>query len=130
MIVSKNGIVQVASNHSFEETLRRVEANVSARGFTVFACLDFSGDAQRAGLKMRPTKLLIFGNPKSGTPLMVAAPTVAIDFPLKTLISEDENGKTWVSYNSPQYLKDRHNIPDELLKNISGIIAIVESSAK
>jgi uncharacterized protein (DUF302 family) len=79
---------------------------------------------------MNPTQLIIFGNPKAGTPLMIAAPTLAIDFPLKVLVSEDTNGKVWVSYNSPLYLKERHNIPDILLKNISGIVEIAESAVK
>lgn len=96
----------------------------------MFALIDFSGDAEEAGLKMRLTHLLIFGNPKSGTLLMIAAPTVAIDLPLKVLVSEDESGSVWISYNSLQYLKDRHDIPDELLKDISGIASIVESAAR
>ena len=115
------------SQHSFEDTFQRVESSVASRGLMVFARIDFSGDAQKAGLKMNPTRLLIFGNPKAGTPLMIAAPTVAIDLPLKVLVSTDKNGKVWVSYNSPEYLSDRHNIPDDLLKNISGVVAIAQS---
>lgn len=130
MSVTKNGIVQVMSEHSFADTFGRLESSVVSRGLTVFARIDFSGDAKKAGLATRNTRLLIFGNPKAGTPLMVAAPSIAIDFPLKILVSEDENGKTWMSYNSPQYLKDRHNVPPELLKNISGIVGIVESVAR
>ena len=122
-----NGLIQLAAQHSFEDTLQRLESSVASRGLTVFARIDFSGDAERAGLKMNPTRLLIFGNPKAGTPLMVAAPTVAIDFPLKILVSQDGTGKVWVSYNSPEYLKDRHDIPESLLKNISGVVAIAES---
>ena len=125
----KNGLVQVVSAHSFEDTFASLESAVASRGLTVFARIDFSGDAQRAGLNMRSTRLLIFGNPKAGTPLMVAAPTLAIDFPLKVLVSEDESGRVLLSYNSPQYLKDRHGIPDELLKNIAGIVTIVDSVA-
>jgi len=128
--VNKKGIVSSISEHTFEETLERLETNVISRGLTIFAHIDFSGDAERAGLKMRPTRLLIFGNPKAGTPLMVAAPTLAIDFPLKAVVSEDEEGRVTVTYNSPQYLKNRHHIPDELLKNISGIVSIVESTVK
>jgi len=126
----KNGLVQVVSAHSFEDTFARVESAVASRRLTVFARIDFSGDAQRAGLTMRSTRLLIFGNPKAGTPVMVAAPTIAIDFPLKVLVSEDESGRVWLSYNSPQYLRDRHGIPDELLKNIAGIVAIVDAVAQ
>jgi uncharacterized protein (DUF302 family) len=115
------------SIHSFEDTFQRLESAVTSRGLTIFARIDFSGDAQKAGLKMDPTRLLIFGNPKAGTPLMVAAPTVAIDFPLKVLVSTDKNGKVWVSYNSPEYLKHRHNIPDDLLRNVTGVAAIAQS---
>ncbi len=117
------------SVHSFSDTNSLLETAVTSRGLTIFARIDFSGDAQRAGLKMNPTRLLVFGNPRAGTPLMVAAPTVALDFPLKTLVSQDESGKVWVSYNSPDYLRERHGIPDELMKNIAGIAAIVESVA-
>ena len=124
---NKNGLIQLTTEHSFEDTFQRLEAAVASRGLTVFARIDFSGDAERAGLKMNPTRLLIFGNPKAGTPLMVAAPTLAIDFPLKILVSQDRNGKVWISYNSPEYLKDRHDIPESLLKNISGVVAIAES---
>src|SRR5712664_4472942 len=112
------------SQHSFEDTFQRLESSVASRGLMIFARIDFSGDAQKAGLKMNPTRMLIFGNPKAGTPLMLAEPTVAIDFPLKILVSTDKNGKVWVSYNSPEYLKDRHNIPDDLLRNITWVAAI------
>jgi uncharacterized protein (DUF302 family) len=115
------------SRHSFEDTFQRLESSVASRGLTIFARIDFSGDAQKAGLKMNPARLLIFGNPKAGTPLMIAAPTVAIDFPLKVLVSSDKKGKVWVSYNAPEYLKDRHDIPDDLLKNISGVVGIAQS---
>jgi uncharacterized protein (DUF302 family) len=126
----KNGVVQVMSVHSFDDTLGRLESAVVSRGLTIFARIDFSGDAERAGLKMRPTRMLIFGNPKAGTPLMIAAPTVAIDFPLKVVVSEDEDGRVWMWYNSPDYLRDRHSIPAELVKNISGVGPIVDSVAK
>lgn len=130
MSASKNGIVRVMSEHPFTETFERLESSVESWGLTMFALIDFSGDAEEVGLKMRPTHLLIFGNPKAGTPLMIAAPNVAIDLPLKVLVSEDESGRVWISYNSPQYLKDRHDIPDELLKNISGVAAIVETATR
>ena len=130
MSLNKNGIVQVQSEHSFGDTFERLKSTVLSRGLTIFATLNFSADAERAGLKMNPTQLLIFGNPKVGTPLMNAAPTLALDFPLKVLVFEDVKGKVWVSYNSPLYLKERHNVPDELLKNISGISDIAESAAK
>jgi uncharacterized protein (DUF302 family) len=85
----------------------------------VFAVIDHSGEAGKVGMKMRPTKLVIFGNPKGGTPVMVAAPTVAIDLPLKALVWEDEAGKVWISYNSPEYLQQRHGVPEDLIKNIA-----------
>jgi len=126
----ENGIVRIASAHSFDETFASLESAVESRGLLVFATIDFDGDAERAGLKMKPTRLLIFGNPKAGTPLMEAAPSVALDFPLKILVAEDSSGKAWVSYNSPEYLRIRHGIPEDLLKNISGIESIVVSAAK
>lgn len=105
--------------------MQKLEDILKAKGVQLFAMVDHSGEAQRAGLKMRPTKLLIFGSPKAGTPLMLAAPSSAIDLPLKILVGEDENGKVWVSYNSPSYLKERHGLPQELLQNI----AIIETLA-
>jgi len=127
---NETGIVRVTSQHSFADTLERLENVIDAKGLTVFARIDFSGDAERTGLRMKPTKLLIFGNPNAGTPLMIAAPTIALDFPLKALVSEDEEGKVWVSYNSLQYLKERHGVPDDLLENIAGIIPIVNFAAQ
>ena len=127
---SVNGFVKLPSGHSFTETLGRLESTVQSKGLTIFARIHFSDDAGKAGLKMNPTSLLIFGNPKAGTPLMIAAPTLAIDFPLKILVSQDENGKVWVSYNSVEYLKNRHHVPEDLLKNIGGIVPIAESAAK
>jgi uncharacterized protein (DUF302 family) len=121
------GLVQLESANSFDETFQRLESIITSKGLTIFDRIDFSGDAEKAGLKMNSTRLTIFGNPKAGTPLMAARPSIAIDFPLKILVSQDENGKTWVTYNSPDYLKSRHHIPDDLLKNISGIVAIAES---
>jgi uncharacterized protein (DUF302 family) len=127
---TKNGLIQLASEHSFTETLARLESTVQSKGLTIFARIHFSDDAGKAGLKMNPTSLLIFGNPTAGTPLMVVSPTLAIDFPLKVLVSRDDNGKVWVSYNSVDYLKNRHHIPDDLIKNIAGIAPISESVAK
>ena len=118
------------SEHSFGDTFERLKSTVMSRGLTIFANINFSADAQNAGLKMNPSQLLIFGNPKTGTPLMIAAPTLALDFPLKIIVSEDAKGKVWVTYNTPHYLKERHNIPDELLKNIAGVVEIAESALK
>jgi uncharacterized protein (DUF302 family) len=122
-----NGLVRMVSKRSFEETFDRLESEVASRGLGVFARIDFGGDAERVGLVMRPARLLVFGNPTAGTPLMVAAPSVAIDLPLKVLVSEDDEGTVWVWYNSPQYLGARHGLPEGLLKNVSGVAGIAES---
>jgi uncharacterized protein (DUF302 family) len=116
-----NGMIHLSSPYTVSETLARLEAIVQTKGISILALIDHSGDAERAGLKLQPTKLLIFGNAKAGTPLMIASPTVAIDLPLKALVWEDSDGKVWLSYNSPDYLRQRHAIPDNLLQNIAGI---------
>lgn len=120
-----NGLVQVPSRYSVEETLRRLEAAFAAKGLQVFAVVDHSGEAEKVGLKMRPTKVVIFGSPKAGTPLMVAAPSLAIDLPLKALVAEDADGKVSVTYNSTQYLKERHGVPEELSKNLAGAAVVI-----
>jgi uncharacterized protein (DUF302 family) len=125
-----NGLLQVASPHSVEETLQRLQSILAERGLQVFALVDHSGEAEKVGMKMRPTKLLIFGSPKGGTPLMLAAPSVAIDLPLKALVAEDDNGKVLVSYNSPEYLQQRHGIPADLVKNIAGVAALVAKAVE
>jgi uncharacterized protein (DUF302 family)/uncharacterized membrane protein YidH (DUF202 family) len=116
---TNKGIIDKPSNHSVEQTVERVKNILQSKGVALFALIDHSGEAEKVGMKMRPTKLLIFGNPKAGTPLMLAAPSSAIDLPLKILIWEDAQGKVWVSYNSPGYLQERHGLPPELLQNIS-----------
>ncbi|MFY9910982.1 MAG: DUF302 domain-containing protein [Candidatus Sulfotelmatobacter sp.] len=126
----ENGLIQVASRYSVDETLKRLESILAQRGVQVFALIDHSGEAEKVGMKMPPTKLLIFGNPRGGTPLMLVAPTLAIDLPLKALISEDENGKVWVTYNSPEYLRDRHRVPENLIKNISVVGALVAQAVE
>ena len=125
-----NGMVHVSSPYPEPETFKRLEALVLARGLPILARIGHSDDAAKVGLKMAPTQLLIFGNAKSGTPLMIASPTLAIDLPLKALVWEDEAGKVWISYNSPEYLKQRHNIPDALMQNISAIRSIVEEAVR
>jgi uncharacterized protein (DUF302 family) len=121
-----NGMVHLTSPYSVSETVKRLESLLQAQGLTVFCRIDHSGEAEKVGLKMHPAQVIIFGNPKGGTPLMIASPTVAIDLPLKTLIWEDDGGKVWVSYNSPEYLQQRHNVPADLLKNIAGIGPLLE----
>jgi len=124
------GIVHFPSKYTGPETLQRLEAVVTSHGLTVFARIDFGGDAAKAGLQMRPTQLLIFGNPQSGTPVMIASPSIAIDLPLKALAWQDATGQVWLSYNTPEYLKDRHGLPDELVKNISGIGGLIEKAVE
>ena len=116
-----NGIISKPSNHSVAETVDRLKAALQSKGVTLFVLIDHSGEAEKVGFKMPPTKLLIFGSPKAGTPLMLAAPSLAIDLPLKILVWEDGQGKVWVSYNSPTYLQQRHGVPQELLPNIAGV---------
>src|SRR6266851_2758127 len=113
-----NGIINTPSNRSVDETVEKLKRVLRDKGVTLFALVDHSGEAEKAGMKMPPTKVLIFGSPKAGTPLMLASPSVAIDLPLKILVWEDGGGKVWVSYNSPDYLKERHALPQELLANI------------
>jgi uncharacterized protein (DUF302 family) len=116
--VTTDGIINKSSKHSVDATLGKLQAILQVKGIAVFALIDHSGEAEKVGMKMRPTKLLIFGNPKGGTPLMVAAPSIAIDLPLKILVWQDDQGKVWVSYNSPEYLAERHGLPPNLTQNI------------
>src|SRR5260370_5518699 len=111
------GIVSILAKHSVDQTVEKLQEILQAKGVKLFALVDHSGEAQKAGMQMRPTKLLIFGNPKAGTPLMIASPSVAIDLPLKILVWEDSNGKVWISYNSPTYLQARHNLPPDLVRS-------------
>jgi uncharacterized protein (DUF302 family) len=120
-----NGIIDKPSNHSVEQTVEKLKGILQAKGVTLFALVDHSGEAEKVGMKIPPTKLLIFGSPKAGTPLMVAAPSIAIDLPLKILVWEDAEARVWVSYNSPAYLQERHGLPPALLQNI----AVVETLA-
>lgn len=119
----ENGLITVPSKHSVDETARRLQRALEARGVKIFAAIDHSGEAEKAGLRMPNTKLIIFGNPKSGTPLMIAAPGIAIDLPLKILVWEDAEAKVWVSYNSPEFLRTRHNLP-------SGLVQVLEAVAR
>jgi uncharacterized protein (DUF302 family) len=125
-----NGVVRIASQHSVSETVAKVEAILLAKSVKLFTIVDHSGEAEKAGLKMPNTKLLIFGNPKGGTPLMLASPGVALDLPLKVLVAEDAAGKVWVSYNAPAYLQQRHNLPTDLVANIAVIVAVAANAAQ
>ena len=128
--VAAKGIVDKPSNHSVDQTVDKLKHILESKGVTLFALIDHSGEAERVGMKMRPTKLLIFGSPKAGTPLMLAAPSIAIDLPLKILVWEDSHGKAWVSYTSPEYLKERHGLPQDLLQNISIIEALASKASE
>ncbi len=125
-----NGITSIPSNHSVDETVARLTGLLQAKGVTLFALVDHSGEAAKAGLSMPPTKLLIFGSPKAGTPLMLAAPSIAIDLPLKVLVAQDAAGKVTVSYNSPAYLQQRHGIPPDLLPNIAVVQVLAAKAAE
>jgi uncharacterized protein (DUF302 family) len=125
--VTGNGLIHKPSKHSVDETMGKLQAILQTKGVAVFALIDHSGEAAKVGMEMHPTKLLIFGNPKGGTPLMLAAPTIAIDLPLKILIWEDDQGKVLVSYNSPEYLAERHGLPQHLVQNIAFVETLAAS---
>ncbi len=130
MAPSSSGIIDTPSNHSVDETVDKLKGILQAKGVTLFALVDHSGEAEKAGMKMRPTKLLIFGSPKAGTPVMLAAPSIAIDLPLKILVWEDGHGKVWISYNSPEYLQKRHALPQDLSANIAVVEPLVAKAAE
>jgi uncharacterized protein (DUF302 family) len=123
------GLRVLPTTHTVAEILQRVVALARARGITIFAQIDFSGDAERAGQPLFPTGLVLFGNPVAGTPLIAASPTVAIDLPLKILAWHDAAGATWVAYNEPDYLQARHHFPPELTKNIAAVAMLAQSAA-
>jgi len=125
-----NGIISQPSNHSVDQTVETLTNLLKSKNVTLFALVDHSGEAEKVGMKMSSTKLLIFGSPKAGTPLMLAAPSVAIDLPLKILVWEDAQHKVWVSYNSAEYLKQRHGLPQELLQNIAVVESFAEKAAQ
>ncbi len=125
-----SGIIDIPSNHSVDETVEKLEGILQAKGVTLFALVDHSGEAEKAGLKMPPTKLLIFGSPKAGTPVMLVAPSSAIDLPLKILVWEDGQSKVWISYNSQQYLQQRHGLPQELLANLAVVETLAAKAAE
>jgi uncharacterized protein (DUF302 family) len=123
------GLVRLPSRHSVVATIDRLEASLKQGNILVFARIDFSGDAARAGLSMRPEQMLIFGNPKAGTPLMLQAPAVGIDLPLKVLAWEDAGAKVWMAYNDPQYIVRRHGIDARLASNLAAVVPIIEAAA-
>jgi uncharacterized protein (DUF302 family) len=125
-----SGIIDLPSRYSVPETLTRLQSILKEKGVTIFALVDHSGEAAKSGLEMRPTQLIIFGSPKAGTPVMVAAPSTAIDLPLKALAWQDAQGKVWLSYNAPEYLQQRHGIPADLLKNITAPAALLQKAVE
>ncbi len=129
-MAKETGLVQISSNYSLEETVQRLQAAFAQKGLQIFTVIDHSGQAAKVGLAMPPTKVIVFGSPKGGTPLMLAAPSLAIDLPLKALVAEDTTGKVSVTYNSPEYLRERHRVPADLMKNIAGAGAIIEKAVE
>jgi len=127
---SLNGVVTIPGRQSVDQTVHKLEGILDAKGVKLFALIDHSGEAQKVGMSMRPTKLLIFGNPKAGTPLMIASPTIAIDLPLKILVWEDREGKVWISYNSLAYLQTRHAVRPDLIQNIAVVEALAAKAAE
>jgi len=126
---SNSGIVTIPGSHSVDQTVAKLEGILQAKGVKLFAVVDHSGEAAKAGMTMPPTRLLIFGNPKAGTPLMLASPGIAIDLPLKILVSEDPSGKVWISYNAPDYLAARHHLPAELMQTLAVVEALAAAAA-
>jgi uncharacterized protein (DUF302 family) len=127
---SENGLVTIPCRQSVDQTVQKLQAILLAKEVKLFALIDHSGEAEKAGMQMPPTKLVIFGNPKAGTPLMVASPGIAIDLPLKVLVWEDTGGKVWISYNAPAYLQARHGLPPELVGNIAVVETLARSAAE
>jgi uncharacterized protein (DUF302 family) len=125
-----NGIIDLSSNLSVEQTVEKLQRILQTKAITLFAVIDHSGEAEKVGLTMKPTKLLIFGNPKGGTPVMLASPSSAIDLPLKILVWEDAKGKVWLSYTSIAYLQQRHNLPENLLQNLAAGEKVAQEAAQ
>ena len=126
----ENGIISIQSKHSVDDTVSRLRQMLEAKAIKIFALVDHSGEAEQAGLRMSNTKLLIFGNPKAGTPLMLAAPTIAMDLPLKVLVWEDGEAKVWITYNSPEFLRDRHHLPPHLMQTLSVVGGLAAEAAQ
>jgi len=122
------GIISKPSKYSVPETLHRLETILTSKGIKVFALVDHSGEAEKAGLKMPPTQLLIFGNPKGGTPVMLAAPTAAIDLPWKALAWRDSSGQVWLSYNDATYVQHRFSLTPDVMKPLAGLGALIEQA--
>ena len=127
---SDNGIVSVPSRHSVDETITKLQDLLHANGVEVFALIDHGAGAIAADLDMPPTMLLIFGNPAAGTPLMIASPSIALDLPLKLLVAEGADGRTYISYNDPAYLQRRHGLPAELVHALAAVEKLATDGGK
>jgi uncharacterized protein (DUF302 family) len=127
---SETGIVVVASRFDVAQSTDKIEAAAKARGLIIFARIDHAGEAKKAGLDMPPTQLLVLGNPKAGTPLMQAKPSLAIDLPLKVLVWQDADGKVWAGHNDPAFLKRRHGLTDEQSKPLGAVGGLIEAALK
>jgi len=123
------GISVLQSNCSIDQTVRNLETLLRAKGVRLFAVIDHSAEAAQVGLHMPPTKLLIFGDPQAGTPIMIASPSAALDLPLKILVAEDEAGLVWISYNTSEYLQERHGFPRELVQNLAAVEVLAAKAA-
>ena len=129
-MIPDNGTVSKPSRNTVDQAVEKLTSLLREKSIALFAVIDHSGEAAKAGMHMRPTKLLIFGSPKAGTPLMLAAPTTALDLPLKILVWEDERGQVWLTYNAPAYLQQRHNFSKELLPNIAAVEMLAAKAAE
>lgn len=127
-MIPPNSIITHPSPYSVPDVLDRLESILHAKNITIFTRVDHSGEAEKVGLHMPPTQLLIFGSPKGGTPLMLAAPLSAIDLPLKALAWQDDEGRVWLSYNDPQLLKTRYSLPDDLLASINNLSTLIQQA--
>jgi uncharacterized protein (DUF302 family) len=125
-----HGLIRIASPYSVSDTLKRLQTLLESKGLKIFAIIDHSGEAAKVGLEMHPTQVLLFGSPKAGTPVMLAAPSVAIDLPLKALVAEDDQGKVWITHNDPEYLAKRYGIPADLVKNLAGAGALLQKAVE
>ena len=124
------GLQSLTTTHSVDETVARLQTILAAKGIKLFALVDHSGEAASVGLTMPPTKLLIFGSPKAGTPLMLAAPSTALDLPLKILVAQSPTGETLITWNDPAYLQQRHNFPADLTANLAAATALAKAAAE
>lgn len=130
VLAADDGVTKRESRYSVPQTLDRLESILKERGITVFARIDHTGEAAKVGLELKPTQLLVFGNPRAGTPLMVAQPTMAIDLPMKVLAWQDAAGKVWVGFNSADYMQKRYGLTDDQMKSLAIVGVLVDAALK